>query len=120
MTPQPAVDDTWTDRDLPVLRATVRLDTEKTSHSQGVGVIEIAATVFDAPTGADVSEDDIAAAAALNQTTVEQSLLAFQDAGWLHVRWVNGDNHEGTRHRVFNVSADARAAAGQWPTLTSA
>lgn len=91
-----AVEDTWTNRDLPVLEAAVR----------GVDQHRVAGG------GGGIPFQEIADQTGLRENDVYASARALEDAGLVELRLVL----PATRGRISAVSGQARQIAGSWPT----
>lgn len=92
MSLSPEVPDTWTSRDLPVLRAIVaEFETRGASGSETVGAV----------TG-------------LDRVTLRRSVKALSGAGYMSVH-LSGDG----RFTVLNIAAEARRQVGAWPSADS-
>jgi DNA-binding MarR family transcriptional regulator len=85
--------DTWSRRDLPVLR-------------------EAARGVDDNPPPVGIRIQEIAEHSNLTVDDVYKATKALEAAGLIEVRWV----HPATAGRIVQVSAHARQLVGQWPS----
>jgi hypothetical protein len=93
---EPTNPDTWSARDLPVLRAAA-LGVDEDPNA-GIRIHEIAER-----TGIDVDD-------------VYRATRALDSAGLIDVRWL----HPSTHGRIVEISGHARQLVGQWPTEETA